>query len=89
MDIQYINIFRRNEETGRLGVRITETPSGIYVESVEDVSPIDGSETDSGVSLEKVLSFAFLSLWYESKRHPPESLQNEIVPLPQRIRDRQ
>ena len=67
--------------------------SGIDKESMETVSPVvcllDQSETDRRVSLEKVLSFAFLSFWFESKGHPPEALQNEIVPLPQRIRDRQ
>ena len=32
--------FRRNESTRKLGVRITETPSGIYVEGLEDTSEI-------------------------------------------------
>eukprot|EP00088_Acartia_fossae_P055836 TRINITY_DN64893_c0_g1_i1.p1 TRINITY_DN64893_c0_g1~~TRINITY_DN64893_c0_g1_i1.p1 ORF type:complete len:111 (-),score=13.10 TRINITY_DN64893_c0_g1_i1:44-337(-) len=35
---------RRNESTGKLGVRITETPSGIYVEGLEDTSQICSDE---------------------------------------------
>lgn len=55
-------VFRRSSVTGRLGVRITQTPSGVYVESVEgedrgqtedrfEERGHPGSETDSGVSV--------------------------------------
>ena len=58
LQVFYVFIFRRNESTGKLGVRITETPSGIYVEGLEDTSNICSQDT---LKVNKMLTFFFLS----------------------------
>ena len=59
--------YRRHKETGKLGVRISETPSGIYVESLEEpqlvlAQPINTNNSEWGEKKVWII-FATLSIY--------------------------